>query len=203
MVSGGGLLISMVGLGFIWQSLKHTTIAISNDREIGEAQVRAYLSVNPPETHERSGLTEIGPGKTPTLILKISNTGQSPAYDMKYVAALMVEEFPLPSNQGDLLAPDPASIQQGSTIAAQGHIRADAKLDSPLSADQVQSIMNDGKDRLFAVCIVTYFDVFKKIQRKTKFCAYLTKNGQISIAPNGNRIIGYEWALANVHNDAK
>jgi hypothetical protein len=39
--------IGAIGLFFLWRSLKQTREAISIDREVGHAQVRAYLSVVP------------------------------------------------------------------------------------------------------------------------------------------------------------
>jgi len=197
-VAACGLIVSMAGVGIVWQSLKQTRTAILNDREIGEAQIRAYLTVEPPTN---SGLDKVGAGITPSMNLKIINTGQSPAYDVKYVAALMIEEYPLPIDQGDLLVPHPSSIEQGATVAAQAHIGAIAKLDQPMTGDESESVMNEGKQRLFAVCIVTYFDVFKRHMRKTKFCAHLIKVGD-PIVSNGRVVHRYEWALANVHNDA-
>lgn len=198
LVGGFGLLISVGGLYLLFQSLRQTRQAITNDRAIGEAQVRAYLTVESPEQHS----PDIQPDRPISAELKIKNTGQSPAYNMRYIAALMPLQYPLADDQGDLLEPDPDSIQQGVTVGANADTRIDAELIKPLSAQDIISIKSEGPLRLFAVVIVTYFDVFKREERKTKYCAYLTKG--IPIVDPLSRKVGtkHEWALANVHNDA-
>jgi hypothetical protein len=197
-VGAGGLLISIGGVYLLFQSLRQTRTAITNDREIGEAQVRAYLSVESPEQHS----IDIRPNQIFKAELKIKNTGQSPAYNVRYVAALMPLEYPLADTQVDLIGPDPDSIQRGVTIGASAETRIEAELTRALTAQEIVSVKSEGPTRLFAVAIVTYFDIFKREERKTKYCAYLTAG--IAIVDPQSRKIGtkHEWALANVHNEA-
>jgi hypothetical protein len=197
LLSGLGLLVSVGGLILLFRSLRQTRQAISNDREIGEAQVRAYLAVESPEQH----LGSIQAGKDFAIELKIKNTGQSPAYNMQYIAALMPLDYPLADDQGDLIEPDPASIQRGVMIGAGGDSRIDAELTRHIRPDEIKSITNEGALRLCAVVIVTYFDVFQRRQHKTKYCAYLTKGVPV-LGPTGFVVTKHEWALANVHNEA-
>jgi hypothetical protein len=197
-IAACSLFVSIVGLGFIWQSLKQTRTAITNDREIGEAQVRAYLTVEIPDNHSYAPR----PGKPFSAELHIKNAGQSPALRVRHLAGLMPLEFPLAANQGDLLEADPASIEQGSPIVSQGISRIEAKLEGTLTQEQIDSILAEGKTRLFAVVIVTYFDVFQRQERITKFCAYLTKGKSTFVNAVGTVVSRHEWALANTHNEA-
>ncbi|CAN5652985.1 hypothetical protein BH10PSE6_BH10PSE6_45150 [soil metagenome] len=173
--------------------------AVAAQREIGVAQVRAYLTVETPEAVDMSSILS---GTAPACVLKITNTGQSPAYNMLHLSQLRLMPFPLPDTQPNLLTPHPDSIQRGVTVAAKEHVRVDAELDHPLTEDEVRSAMNDGELRLYLVSIVTYWDVFKKDERMTKLCAYLSPVGEPIPLPGKRRIRRYAWTLANVQNDA-
>lgn len=74
-VSGIGLGFSFVGLVALMDSLNQTRSAIRNDREVGQAQVRAYLTV------ESAAITAHphDAGVFWDLQVRISNSGQSPA----------------------------------------------------------------------------------------------------------------------------
>ena len=98
--------------------------------------------------------------------------------------------------------PDPDSIEQGGTLGANAESRIDAELTRPLTAQEIISVKSEGPTRLFAVVIVTYFDVFKREERKTKYCAYLTKGIEAVNPKNGRIYTKHEWALANTHNEA-
>lgn len=198
-VSAGALIGSGIGLIFLYRSLRQTRQAISSDRTIGEAQVRAYLIVESPDLHF---IGDIKAGEPFVAQLKIKNTGQSPAYDVRYLAALMPLDYPLADDQGDLLTPDPASIQRGVTIGAHAETRIEAGLIRTLTANDIQSVKNEGQTRLYAVAIVTYFDVFKGPERKTKYCAYMTAGIEFVNPKNGLHGVMHEWALANVHNES-
>lgn len=72
-VSGGSLVISGIALAALIDSLNQTRTAIRNDREIGEAQARAYLSIV---------RISIGIGVDYSIIFQVSvtNSGHSPAF---------------------------------------------------------------------------------------------------------------------------
>jgi hypothetical protein len=87
-------------------------------------------------------------------------------------------------------------------LPAGGEFRVDAEMERNLTVEELKSALNEGNDRLYVVSIITYFDVFKRVRHTTRFCAYITPSGKTLTLPNGKRALGYEWALANVHNDA-
>lgn len=76
--SVASLVATIGGAVLVWQSLRLTREAISNDREIGHAQARAYIGVelwlkkNPDNNSGNDYIIE--------CIIK--NTGQTPAYDL-------------------------------------------------------------------------------------------------------------------------
>tara|TARA_R110002074_G_C12415655_1_gene655446 strand:+ start:216 stop:1082 length:867 start_codon:yes stop_codon:yes gene_type:complete len=75
-----GVFVSILGLGFLFVSLSQTRTAIKDNREIGEAQVRAYLSVDG-ATWEYSSYDFSCP-------VLIKNYGQSPAQEVSIEFAL-------------------------------------------------------------------------------------------------------------------
>lgn len=70
--------ITAVGVIFVWKTLVATQVMARDTREIGEAQVRAYLSVQEVEVEiGREGFH--GSSLTLTLSFTVKNFGQSPA----------------------------------------------------------------------------------------------------------------------------
>lgn len=195
LVSAAGLLISIGGLYMLFQSLRQTRQAITNDRQIGEAQVRAYLAIDP-ITQATKIDSKVRSFKA-TLVIK--NTGQSPAYNVRQISKMFMEKYPLPRDQGDLFVPDPSSVERGSTLPAGGTLNVPVDLDEPLTEAQFKSAMNNGDDRLYMASIVFYDSVFKeRLSNKTKFCAYWEKSETLA----DGKASRYSWMLANVHNDA-
>jgi len=193
----GGLIVSIGGLTMLWASLRQTRQAISLDREVGHAQVRAYVTVNP------KAPKQIGDGLRPITHITIVNTGQSPTYDVAYIATILVADFPLKSNDVSLIIPgDGQVIPAGTTIAAGGDIMAEA-VGEPLDAETVKAVMGGGSKRLYLCCNVYYRDVFR-IPRHTFFTAYLGRDwieGPVK-GPSGKEAWAYQWMIARTHNSA-
>ena len=97
-LSAVGAIISVTGIYLLFVSLRHTRTAIADTREIGEAQVRAYLSVSADD-----GEFPIIGYKTlrPSAETKIRNYGASPAINCKTAAALMCRQIGFPSQNRD------------------------------------------------------------------------------------------------------
>lgn len=83
-VSAIGLPVNIAGLTAIFISLRHTRESITNDRAIGEAQVRAYL-------HCVSARYERSKSQI-TAIIELSNTGNSPASNVHVEGDASVQE---------------------------------------------------------------------------------------------------------------
>ncbi|WP_321505302.1 hypothetical protein [Breoghania sp.] len=191
--------LSVLGLIALWLSLRQTRRAISTDREVGHAQVRAYVSLEP------ARITEISPGKVLSGKFEIKNTGQSPAHQMKYIARIFVENAGFSESEADIVAAIPDDRKLGAFIPANGSMEGEAESDI-LSEDDIKSAMKTGDKKLFLVCIVTYFDVFGVErgypERKTRLCAFLEQKGNIVHRSDGRTIRAYSWILTGPHNDA-
>lgn len=192
-----GVPISICGLIAIWFSLRQTRQAISTDRDIGHAQVRAYLSIEPTMSGPKPA-----PGIVPTAAIRIKNTGQSPAYSVNYVAGLFVDNFPLPQRDGDLIGASDEDVPANLTISAGGHTDGEAEGNAPLKAEDVPKILNEGDRRLYLVCIVKYWDVFRERERTTKLCAYLAPWSREEIGIDGALGREYGFVLTERYNDA-
>ncbi len=194
--SAAGLLVSVGGLILLLRSLRQTETAISTDREVGHAQVRAYLTIDP-------GMPDaIKPGHMPVVEIKIKNTGQSPAYFVKYIATIRVETHPLsPGNEWYIFPASEQTETVGMTLPSQGDFAARAEGAEALTAEDIQSAMNGADKRIYLACIVYYKDVFRE-QRITRFCAYLDDSGKTLPGPDGRMLKAYSWVVAPINNEA-
>ncbi|HTN39988.1 MAG TPA: hypothetical protein VLZ84_02480 [Asticcacaulis sp.] len=186
-------IIGAVGLIFLWKSLNQTRIAISNDREVGDAQVRAYLSVSPIMIADGGFGTDF----------KIMNSGQSPAKNVKYVAAIFCDSNPTESYSGDIIAPSGVETITGNVIPPDDHIEGKAGTADGKQLEFSASAHTTGKPPFVRfVCHVFYKDVFNK-DRITKYSAVL-----IAIPAPRNLPADfpkdrkwYSWNITNTHND--
>jgi hypothetical protein len=84
LLSIGGLVISGCGLIALFVSLSQTRTVIKDTREIGEAQVRAYLSAIECEVSELK-LSNVNGDMGVAVEILINNSGQSPAFDVRAI----------------------------------------------------------------------------------------------------------------------
>lgn len=93
-----GLIVSVSGLAALFVSLYQTRTAIKDNRVIGEAQVRCYLSIRDVYIAfggDLPGGASIKPGDaspdqlSPTIFLDIENHGQSPAKRVLWTPSIM------------------------------------------------------------------------------------------------------------------
>jgi len=193
--SGIGVVVSIGGLVLLLRSLRQTKEAISIDREVGHAQVRAYLAIVDQEPPR-----QIKPGIKLSAPFKIKNTGQSPARNVRYIAALLIREYPLQPGM-DLIVPAAEQTKPSITMAAGRDFGADAETMNPLTKDDIDVMMSaDGSHRLYLVCHVYYDDVFRN-ECITRFCASLGRTGDAVDGPDGKPVYGYSWMIAPYLND--
>jgi len=100
-VSAVGLVVSVGGLWTLLHSLKQTRIAIRDTRELGEAQMRAYVSLVEDEKQSFMGPRRMTAGIVPEVKFKFTNSGSTPAKNQRYVATLEVMDHPAPAPSGD------------------------------------------------------------------------------------------------------
>jgi hypothetical protein len=169
-------ILSAIGLGFLAYTLIQTRKSLAlaektskDAREIGEAQVRAYISVNPDQSTaiyvqgEASPLFEAH--------LKMTNQGDTPAYNVRYRARFAVQHLPLP-NDFDFSIPI-ANGASSSTLGAKDvvtmFILADRQF---LQADVDEIKLPINRKRLIVYGLVEYNTVFSQTPVYTQFCKY-------------------------------
>jgi hypothetical protein len=160
-------------VAFIWQAISlKRTIAVT--REIGERQLRAYITVSPGsiiEQDEEKGRRHF------ELHPVLRNTGQTPAYDVQYTARVEIQSYPLPE---DFAYPVPAigNYASVSCLGAQnvsfGVIGAEATYGAvELAAVRAAAAVSGAAiRRLWLWGTVRYTDAFKE-KRYTNFCFYV------------------------------
>lgn len=193
-VTAIGVPIAIAGVAAVLFALRQTRQAISTDREVGHAQVRAYIGF------EIAKPPAFGPGDKPAASFKLINTGQSPANKIRHLTMIEILDHPLPKNQGSLVEPAPGQSIPRVTIRAGGEITIDAEADHPITRDEIDELVRGGNRRLYLVSKVIYEDVFKSIHT-SELCAFLELE-TVTMAANGNRVLKAQWALSDVANDA-
>ena len=110
---------------------------------------RAYISV------EKVNILQFGQGQRPLIVCAIRNTGQTPAYDVRFATL---------GAYGDVGTEErlkPANIKgpSQSIIGPGGHSYSSTPLKMPLSAEQAARIA-DGQAYIGVVGVASYRDVF-------------------------------------------
>ncbi len=192
-----GLFVSVGGLVMLWRSLQQTREAITTDREVGHAQVRAYLTIEP------KSLSDLEVGKHPCAELHITNTGQSPAYDVRYIAAIFVRKHPLSAKDSPFISPDARQVPRvGNTVAAQGGFFAEAFGVDLLTKDTLAAAMSSKDERFYLSCIAYYRDVFG-VDRETMMTAYFEQTGEPFTDPQTGEVARtYAWMISHNLNHA-
>jgi hypothetical protein len=143
--------VSVVGLGLLFWSLRQTRTAIKDTREIGEAQVRAYMSLSDinlnwgPETFREF---------TPEF--KWKNTGQSPALKCIVYTDFHIQEFDSDDVLVTSFSERPTSSKVGVFCAAGADFNAPGSNIAKYEAVDFYS----KKRRLVIFSAITYEDVF-------------------------------------------
>lgn len=164
LVGALGLVISVGGLFMLWQSLNQTRQAISNDREIGHAQIRAYVSVFDFET-----IVTDDPRPVIKTTIVFKNTGQTPAKKLRVNADWAAGETPF----DETLHPHRVekfdgrgAVSSGATFFAnlnteKGNFRR------ALGGGDIEKVIS-GEWKFWVFGVIEYVDVFNE-PRKTRF----------------------------------
>jgi hypothetical protein len=171
-------------------------------------QLRAYVAV---------AVTDIfdpGEGLKTRGAFIIENFGETPAYEVSYLAALIVLQHPLPDKQADILIPHEDQPLPTMAVHKGQKSPGEAFFDQqePFSPEAFTLATTDENYRLYMVGIVEYRDAFR-IKRKTRFAAYIEndvlKAAQFirptvgeSLVPEPQIVGKIEWVLSHAHNDA-
>jgi hypothetical protein len=136
-----------------------TLMSIDQDRDIGHAQMRAYLSPEPSPLFR-----ELVSGSDHLFELKILNSGETPAYDVSYANILQTAPVVFPGWEQLGLHQVPAEGQRQKT-----RIVADQSISSygviSLTEEQLQVVLV-GSFAIYVACWLWYRDVFEKLHEE-------------------------------------
>lgn len=141
--------------GMLQEAKRATSAAqdtVTETRRIGEAQVRAYLSVN----HEVK-FSNIEANKRHIMGMTISNTGQTPAYDIGIAGTIFVMQKSF--HPGDDFWKEHKFETEGQNAHLPGgtstSMAGEIFLDQPVAMN-----IHAGHDNLFAATSIVYTDAF-------------------------------------------
>lgn len=151
-------------------------------REIGEAQVRAYLGF-------AVIAGDVVAGKPLNFTVKISNHGQSPARDVAVASSAFVRAREW--QWGDKPETEPTGKASLVTIHPGGELTVNPDMDPPINLedDTIQNLKSESAS-VFASVLVRYKDVFDK-KWETQFCfefsgEHCFRTGKVRMSPRGN-----------------
>lgn len=193
------LRLSAFGIVALIGTLIYTHISINDNRRIGQAQVRAYLEVIPKKPYFFGEVI-------PDASFKIVNKGQSPAKNVRHIAALLIRNHPLESNRVDLIVAAPDQKIPASTIHSGGKYSAAAQRDSMMTSAEWDAV-RWGDKRLYLAVHVFYDDVFGN-GHVAKFCAFAGfvkldgTDARAAQFPAGAVAWEVGWRISPTHNSA-
>lgn len=183
---GIGTVLLFVTLWLTWQANQAAQNAVAVTDRIGQAQVRAYISVDP------AALPKLVIGEVPECRFSVKNYGQSPALKVSVVSAVVTGTRPLPAFTGDLVRPEGRRSPPTVTLSTNEPFVGSAKGPEVLTMEQHSAVMGAEEVCLYLAGRVDYLDVFKA-EHFTRFCYVLLKAPTV---PGG-----YDWSTVGVHND--
>lgn len=144
-------------------STKTTTEIGKTQREFGQMQMRAYLSVNyeatVPQDDSTTWRTEVR--------LRLVNNGHTPAYGVSYQANSGVLPFPLPDDFSFPIQVLP--IISESVVGPGQHIIMSSAIKELLPLDQVEEYRTGNIKRVYMWGIAIYTNIFG-VCHETRFC---------------------------------
>jgi hypothetical protein len=149
------------GIYFVWATLeasrdanRATLKSIEQDRGIGHAQLRPYVSADP-----LLMFTELVNDRDLMFELRVSNNGQTPALAVNYSTLLQTERVPFPGWDPASFEKPPAGRMQNARIAAGRHVSSYGVI--ALTKEQLQVVL-DGTYAVYIGIRLSYTDVFKE-----------------------------------------
>jgi len=170
-VFSGALVIITLLLAIYTYGLFATTADIATDaKDSSERQLRAYLVIDAARVHsgEFYGTRQpLAAGRIPQVLLKVRNTGQTPATHVRH--SLKIQFLPRPLDESSLRAPK--TPKQGFTLGAgrRWNFRGNG---AALRSAQISELEGE-TSALFVYGEVRYRDVFKE-ERWTRFRMFVT-----------------------------
>lgn len=196
-LSGGTSVLSILGLIVLVVSLNQTREAISTDREVGHAQVRAYLSIDVPDQS-----IKIDEHTYPVVKFNVTNRGESPARKVRYAAAVTRRPYPLPDDQRRIVVPVKGQTVPLIAVAPDQNIGGDAVGDFKMDIVEFRKLLeDDSPEKVYLTGTVFYEDMFGR-ERETDFCLFATHVED----PEKGRLLAIfnvrsGWSASHVLND--
>ncbi|MBZ9725757.1 hypothetical protein LB554_17550 [Mesorhizobium sp. CO1-1-11] len=197
-LSAGTAVLSILGLMVLVVSLRQTREAISIDREVGHAQVRAYLSIDVPDQS-----IKIDEDTVPVVKFDVVNRGASPARKVRYIAAVVRLSHPLPDDFGRLVVPHRGQTIPLITVPPNQKIGGEAIGDFKMHIVDFRKLLeDDAAERVYLMGTIFYEDTFRQ-PRETDFCLFANRSETVDV----KGIIGVfhvasGWSASHVLNDA-
>jgi hypothetical protein len=192
-----GMILSAFGVFLVWRTFSATRESNLITREIGEAQVRAYIRVS---------IQGIGDGAViqnetcPAFELKMDNVGQTPAYKVRHIAfaGKLPKIFPHPCR--DLAVKHPDSHWVETSLFPRDDIKA--SIDSTLTWGEIFPLLETNDTHTYYVAgVIWYQDVFER-DHKRRFCFKVSLEVYPDAPRKGKMIAHYPiFSMANAHND--
>lgn len=132
--------------------------AVNLNSDTAIRQLRAYIFI------EKVSLKNIVQGNTPNVILQFVNSGQTPAYNVSGFTKICLREFPLTSALPNI---DQEGHKTIESISAKGEFLRDIKMEPPLTANDINQLMN-GTHAIYVYGSITYKDTFAR-ERHTNY----------------------------------
>jgi hypothetical protein len=164
-------------------------------RKTAKQQLRAYVAAR------AISVSGFGPNIPVRIMFRMTNHGQTPAYDVSHAATIAILHYPLPPNFQFPAPPTP----RASRFVLHPRAPFDAGIVAPAPFDAVQigmATMNEGF-RIYLYGIVTYKDAFKE-SRKTTFCLSVVPTENLLAISHGPPFPNVELAFhaSEQHNEA-
>lgn len=195
-VGAASIAVGIGGLIALFMSLRQTRQAISLDREIGHAEVRAYLGIDFADQE-----INLSREKHPSISFNVTNRGTSPARKVRYVAGLVVKEFPLPDDQPRIFAPKTGQSVPTFTVQTGSPIIGTAESIEEFDFKTLSGLLSSPDRRLYVTGTIVYEDVFRE-ERYTDFCFYAVTGVPIKTGLLAIGSLSSTWIAAHVLNDA-
>jgi hypothetical protein len=124
---------------------------VKSAEKTAELQLRAYISVKPRNAYD---VYMLRAGRVDFLI---ENTGQTPAYNVRYLARAEIFEHPMVDHQGDLVAVDPVRKLPNLAVHSRQHIIGVTHTEGSMSAEDYRNMVGESH-RFYLAGMVIYDD---------------------------------------------
>jgi hypothetical protein len=163
-------------------------------RKTAQRQLRAYVAVRAENVYPFSPDIPVG------IRFRMTNHGQTPAYDVSHTAAVAILPHPLPPNF-QFPAP-PVSVASRFVLHPRASFEAGVVAPRPYNGVEINQATNGF--RIYLYGSVTYRDAFKK-HRETTFCVSIVPSQNLVAMSRGRDLptpVNIDFHAADQHNEA-